>query len=300
MDKSRFCYFSLVNTLVGAGIFLLPTQLAKDGVGGYLTPLLALPLLMAIMMLFFYLSRIQGKSLGFRVLQTITRCVYLVACICLCAIAICLACATAVEILVPRMSPVVLLIILSLVLYLCIKTKNSVQGLNFTFFLCFILIIIMYLLCIPQARSENITLTMPSGIVGLPSLLFFFSGLIITPTLAQEGTSLKPFILALITAAVMYCGITALSIAALGTNTVASERHASLTVFRSGTLMLDVHLLIASIAFNLVLLKPAINLGYSAVCTMAQLVQKKWITPFLCGCILVLALVFYNVIVEVL
>ena len=110
------------------------------------------------------------------------------------------------------------------------------------------------------------------------------------PALAAQGADKRSLSLAVCLACLLYAGITAVCISVLGPAAAAQGSYAVLITLKSGTALLSLRMLLASLAFYLTLLKPAVNLANSALLTARRLTDGKWLRPVLCAAIFALSL----------
>ena len=55
-------------------------------------------------------------------------------------------------------------------------------------------------------------------------------------------------------------------------------------------------LFFASISFSLVMLKPAVNLGWAALVSAEEVIKSKWLRPGICAFVLAAALLMHGII----
>ena len=289
MSDKKFGFIFLVNTLLGSGFFLLPGLAASAGSGGYLIPLLALPVLLyAVLFLYdFSLLPFKGK------LKSLLKAAYSILCIILASCAMALASLICIDVMLPGTSHLLLVAAFSVVVFFATSCKNSVQGLNRLFFICLAVLLTAMLMPLGELKLERLTPTLQSPATALASILPFFSGIITVPYLARKG-ALKPRITgALVFSTVAYCLLCAICIGVLGHSCVSSEKYSLYITMKSGEGLLDARMLLASTAFSLVLLKPSVNLAYTAIDSIGNTRYMRLITVV---CIFLLATVLESII----
>ena len=281
-------FFSLFGTLLGSGIFLVPSLAARAGSGGWLVPVTVLPLLAAVFLFLYHASLVR---LPYTLMQCL-RVAYAV----LCACALCLASVLCRDLMLPGAEPVLLIAVSAGVLYLCIATEHTVCGLNIMFFACLAVITLMQLLSLTQGRTDRLSASLSEPLEAGLGMLPFFSGIMTVPALARRGVKKRSMLLALVLSCAVYALITAVCIAVLGDKACAGESYAALTVLKSGTVLLNMRLFFASISFSLVMLKPAVNLGWAALVSAEEVIKSKWLRPGICAFVLAAALLMHGII----
>ena len=284
MSDKKFGFIFIVNTVLGGGFFLVPGLVAGAGSGGYLIPLLAIPVLMYAVLIMLELSRISYTEK----IKTVLKTVYSILCIILAAVAMALAALICIDIMLPGVSPILLLIAFSIVIYLATASNNAIRGLKLLFFICLIFLTVILLLTVNEIKLERLEPILISPISSFASILPFFAGLITVPFVARRGGTRPRITGALIFSCICYALICFICIGVLGSQCVASEKYALYIAVKSGELLLDVRMLLASAAFSLVLLKPSVNLAYTAMeCTGGK---SKWMRPVITLAMLVLSI----------
>lgn len=285
-------FFSLFGTLLGSGIFLVPSLAARAGSGGWLVPVTVLPLLAAVFLFLYHASLVR---LPYTLMQCL-RVAYAVLCAFLAACALCLASVLCRDLMLPGAEPVLLIAVSAGVLYLCIATEHTVCGLNIMFFACLAVITLMQLLSLTQGRTDRLSASLSEPLEAGLGMLPFFSGIMTVPALARRGVKKRSMLLALVLSCAVYALITAICIAVLGDKACAGESYAALTVLKSGTVLLNMRLFFASISFSLVMLKPAVNLGWAALVSAEEVIKSKWLRPGICAFVLAAALLMHGII----
>lgn len=164
-------FFSLFGTLLGSGIFLVPSLAARAGSGGWLVPVTVLPLLAAVFLFLYHASLVR---LPYTLMQCL-RVAYAVLCAFLAACALCLASVLCRDLMLPGAETVLLIAVSAGVLYLCIATEHTVCGLNIMFFACLAVITLMQLLSLTQGRTDRLSASLSEPLeAGLGMLPFFF------------------------------------------------------------------------------------------------------------------------------
>ena len=286
MSEKKFGFIFIVNTVLGSGFFLLPGLVAGAGSGGYLIPLFAIPVLLYAVLFMYGLAKLNYPQK----LKTVLKTVYSILCIILAAAAMALAALICIDIMLPGVSPVLLLIAFALVIYLATASKNSIRGLNLLFFICLIFLTCMLFLTLNEIKLNRLEATVISPISTLYSILPFFAGLITVPFIARRGVTKPRVTGAVIFCCICYFIICLICIGVLGSKCVGSEKYALYIAVKSGDALLEMRILLASAAFSLVLLKPSVNLSYTALeCAGGK---RKWMRPLIISAILVLSIVF--------
>ncbi len=289
MNNNNPSFIFLFNTLLGSGLFLLPGLAAGAGSGGYLIPIMALPVL-----LYGFLTAYNIAFIPFdKKLKTVLKWLYCALCAAVASVAVALCALLCRDIILPDASPTALIAALVLVIYFAIASKNSINGLNTVFFICFALVIISMLFSITEFKSDRLSFKLYSPISSLAAILPFFSGLITVPFLAKNKARKQSMCGALVLSCIVYALLTALLIGTLGQSLAAKEKYSMYITLKSGQTLLDVRLLIASIAFSVVLIKPAANLAYVAVNTVTY---KKWLRPAVLILVFTLSLMLEKII----
>ena len=286
MTENKTGFLSLLNTLAGSGIFLLPAAAARAGSGGYLIPLLALPVLMYAFLFLYHISLLKVP----RAAASAVRAVYALICAFLAACALSLASALCTQLMLPGVNPLFLLAALCAVLYLCIASRHTVNGLNLMFFIFLAILLLLLPLGLSGARAERLAPRLNGSAAVFAAILPFFSGMATVPALAAQGADKRSLSLAVCLACLLYAGITAVCISVLGPATAEQGSYAVLITLKSGTALLSLRMLLASLAFSLTLLKPAVNLANSALFAARRLTDGKWLRPVLCAAIFALSL----------
>lgn len=280
-------FIFLFNTLVGSGLFLLPGILSGAGGGGYLIPIMALPVLLYAFFFIYYISEINFP----KGIKSTLKWLYCAICTVASAAAIALCALLCRDIILPDTSATLLIAAFVFTLYLATASQHCINGLNAVFFICFILIIICMLFSLTEFKAERLTLELNSPISTFAAIIPFFAGLITVPHLAKSKARRQSMCGAVVLACIIYALLTALCIGTLGQ--LAKEKYSMYITLKSGESLLDIRLLIASIAFSLSLIKPAVNLTYAAISTFPD---KKWLRPSVMAIIFILALILEKVI----
>lgn len=286
-DTKTSGFIFLFNTLIGSGLFLLPGIASGAGGGGYLIPIMALPVLLYAYLFIYYISKADLP----RGIKTVLKWLYCAACTVASAAAIALCALLCRDIILPDASAALLIAAFVFTLYLATASQHCINGLNSVFFICFILIIICMLFSLTEFKLERLTLELSSPINALFAILPFFAGLITVPHLAKSKARRQSMCGAVVLACIIYALLTALCIGTLGQ--LAREKYSMYITLKSGESLLDIRLLIASIAFSLSLIKPAINLTYAATSTLPD---KRWLKPAVMAVIFIFALILEKVI----
>ena len=181
-------FFSLFGTLLGSGIFLVPSLAARAGSGGWLVPVTVLPLLAAVFLFLYHASLVR---LPYTLMQCL-RVAYAVLCAFLAACALCLASVLCRDLMLPGAETVLLIAVSAGVLYLCIATEHTVCGLNIMFFACLAVITLMQLLSLTQGRTDRLSASLSEPLEAGLGMLPFFSGIMTVPALARRGVKNAP------------------------------------------------------------------------------------------------------------
>ncbi|MBR3750360.1 MAG: hypothetical protein IKK58_01170 [Clostridia bacterium] len=289
MSENKFGFVFLVNTLLGSGFFLLPGLAAGAGSGGYLIPLLGMPVIMYAVLLLYELSMLDFKGK----LKTALKVIYSVICIVAASCAMALASLICIDVMLPGTSHVLLVGAFSLVIFIATGSKNSIQGLNRVFFLCLAVLLLSMLMTLGEIRPQRLAPTVRSPMSTLASVAPFFAGIIAVPYLARRGAKKRRITGAVVFSCIAYAALCAISIGVLGYECVSGEKYSLYVTIKSGELLLDARMLLASTAFSLVLLKPSVNLAYTAIDTLGS---GKWMRAVMVLSMFILATVLESLI----
>ncbi len=269
-----------VNTLLGSGIYFLPSFMAQNvGRDGWLLWLMVLPAALLIAFLLCLASRSAFRSEG--IACKIAEGVYTLVALFLCAFSLAMMSALVGRLLLPSTPTPVIMLLLSVPLWYALPYGvRAMARLNTVMSLCFLLLFLCFALSAANFEPANLRpVFTPSQWSSFPRAALLalagLSGLLAIPVYCS-ATEKKQKTAVLSATALSVAGhsvISLLCVGVLGVQTVAASDLPALLTIQYGSFALFPKLFFTALFFNLLLIKPTLNCGYSGFFCLERILK---------------------------
>lgn len=269
-----------VNTLLGSGIYFLPSLIAQNvGRDGWLLWLAMLPTALLIAFVLCLASRSAFRSEG--IACKIAEGIYALITLFLCSFSLAMMSALVGRLLLPSTPTPVILLLLSIPLWYALPYGvRAMARLNTVMSLCFLLLFLCFALSAANFEPANLSPVLNSlQWNSLPRAILLIlaglSGLLALPVYCA-ATEKKQTAAVLSATALSVAGhsvISLLCVGVLGVQTVAASDLPCLLTIQYGSFALFPKLFFTALFFNLLLIKPTLNCGYSGFFCVERIIK---------------------------